>query len=193
MVRYGEDHKERTRQRIIEASGRRLKLDGIDGSGVATLMKDADLTNGAFYAHFSSKEDLVAQTVAAQLQAQRESLVAALRDYGIATVVRNYLSLAHRGDVEHGCPSAALLDEISRSGTSVRDTYTRGILDLADEIAALLRPDDPQAARVRVLATMAQLAGTMQLARALTDPQLVNELLDDASRTILGQLQTRSS
>ena len=55
MVRYANEHKQETRQRIIETAGRRLKRDGIDGSGVATLMKDAGLTNGAFYAHFASK------------------------------------------------------------------------------------------------------------------------------------------
>ena len=55
MARYGSEHKQVTRQRIIDAAGRRLKQDGIDGSGVATLMADAGLTNGAFYAHFDSR------------------------------------------------------------------------------------------------------------------------------------------
>jgi TetR/AcrR family transcriptional repressor of nem operon len=55
MARYGKQHKEATRSRIIEAAGRRLKHDGIDGSGVTALMADAGLTNGAFYAHFASK------------------------------------------------------------------------------------------------------------------------------------------
>ena len=73
MARYGKDHKPATRRRIIESAGRRLKRDGIDGSGIATLMADAGLTNGAFYAHFDSKEDLVANAVAEQLREQRES------------------------------------------------------------------------------------------------------------------------
>src|SRR5437868_15519087 len=72
VVRYGKEHKLATRRRIIETAGRRLKRDGIDGSGVATLMKDAGMTNGAFYAHFASKEDLVATAVADQLRGQRE-------------------------------------------------------------------------------------------------------------------------
>ena len=76
MARYGKEHKQATRRRIIEAAGRRLKRDGIDGSGIATLMADAGLTNGAFYAHFESKEDLVANAVAEQLREQRESFSA---------------------------------------------------------------------------------------------------------------------
>ena len=68
MARYGKEHKQATRRRIIDAAGRRLKGDGIAGSGIATLMADAGLTNGAFYAHFDSKEDLVATAVADQLR-----------------------------------------------------------------------------------------------------------------------------
>jgi AcrR family transcriptional regulator len=63
-VRYGKERKQETRRRIVQTAGRRFKRDGIDGSGIATLMSDAGLTNGAFYAHFASKEDLVATTVA---------------------------------------------------------------------------------------------------------------------------------
>ena len=73
-MRYGKDHKQATRQRIVEAAGRRFKQDGIDGAGVAAVMSDAGLTNGAFYAHFASKEDLVASVLADQLRAQRHSL-----------------------------------------------------------------------------------------------------------------------
>src|SRR5438477_3995372 len=99
MARYGKDHKQATRRRIIETAGRRLKRDGIDGSGVATLMADAGLTNGAFYAHFTSKDDLVATTVADQLREQRESLRAAAPGRaGVEQYVRAYLSAQHRDD-----------------------------------------------------------------------------------------------
>src|SRR5436305_1398212 len=118
MPRYGKEHKQTTRRRIIEAAGRRLKRDGIDGSGVATLMADAGLTNGAFYAHFDSKEDLVASTVADQLHEQRER-------YGTQSLeefVRGYLSPQHRDDTEGGCPSAALLAEIAADAGLSRGT-----------------------------------------------------------------------
>jgi len=72
VARYGKDYKEQTRQRIIAVAGRRLKQDGIDGSGVAALMADAGLTNGAFYAHFGSKDELVAAAVADQLHGQQD-------------------------------------------------------------------------------------------------------------------------
>src|SRR3954452_13928961 len=72
-MRYPKDQKQATRQRILDAAGRRFKDDGIDGAGVATVMSDAGLTNGAFYGHFKSKEDLVANVLADQLRAQRQS------------------------------------------------------------------------------------------------------------------------
>ena len=145
MARYGKDHKQATRRRIVEAAGRRLKRDGIDGSGIATLMADAGLTNGAFYAHFQSKEDLVANAVAEQLREQGEKFSA----QPIEQIVRDYLSVEHRDDAEDGCPSAALLDEIGRSADSTKRAYTDGLLAVIDDIAARVTRDDPQSARVK--------------------------------------------
>src|SRR4051794_21697655 len=123
-MRYGRQHKPATRRRIVETAGRRFKRDGIDGSGIGTLMADAGLTRGAFYAHFASKEDLVATTVADQLREQREGISASLRDpAGVERLVRAYLSPQHRDRREHGCPSAALLDEIGRCTDATRQAY----------------------------------------------------------------------
>ena len=151
-MRYGKERKQETRRRIIQTAGRRFKRDGIDGSGIATLMSDAGLTNGAFYAHFASKEDLVATTVADQLRAQRASFSAlAPGRAGVEQYVREYLSVQHRDNPDDGCPSAALLDEIGRSTDATKQAYTDGALVIVDDIAARLAPDDPQSARVKTL------------------------------------------
>src|SRR5438270_11020410 len=124
-MRYGKDQKQATRQRIIEAAGRRFKQDGIDGAGVARLMSDAGLTNGAFYAHFTSKEDLVSNVLADQLRAQREGLRAQASDRaGLEAFIRSYLSPQHRDDCADGCPSAALLDEIGRRPAPTKQVFT---------------------------------------------------------------------
>src|SRR5438046_8951826 len=160
MARYGKEHKQATRQRIIEAAGARLKRDGVHGSGIATLMADAGLTNGAFYAHFDSKEDLVANAVAEQLRAQRESFSAQPPGRaGLEQIVRGYLSAQHRDNPEGGCTSAALLDEIGRAADAIKRAYTEGVLVVIDDIAARLAPDDPQSARVKTLTVFAPLAG----------------------------------
>ena len=179
MARYGKEHKEETKRRIIEAAGQRLKRDGIDGSGVAALMADAGLTNGAFYAHFASKEDLVATAVADQLRQQLERYRAQAVDRdGVEQLVREYLSIAHRDDPEHGCPSAALLDEIGRCNGATRHAYTDGVLGLVDEIASRLAPGDPRSARGQTLSLFALLIGTLQLSRALVDRRLADEVLE---------------
>ena len=186
MVRYGKEHKQATRRRIIETAGRRFKRDGIDGSGVATLMADAGLTNGAFYGHFTSKEDLVATTVADQLREQRESLRAlAPGRAGVEQYVRKYLSSQHRDNPDNGCPSAALLDEIGRCTDATKQAYTDGVLAVIDDIAARLAPDDPQSARVKTLSIFAMMVGTLQLSRALADRQLADTVLEQGIQNAL--------
>ena len=141
MARYAKEHKEDTRRRILEASSRRFKCDGVDGSGIAALMADAGLTNGAFYAHFSSKDDLIATVVSAELGTQRDAMAALPpgREY-LGQLVREYLSVEHRDHPGEGCPSAALIEEICRGGDRVRAAYTDGIVSFVDMIAGRLEP-----------------------------------------------------
>ena len=186
VARYGSEHKQATRRRILETAGRRFKRNGIDGSGIATLMADAGLTNGAFYAHFASKEDLVATAVADQLREQGANFSAqAPGRAGLEQIVRRYLSVQHRDNPDDGCPSAALLDEIGRCSDAVQRAYTDGLLVIIDDIAARLAPDDPQSARVKTLSVFAMMAGTLQLSRALADRQLADEVLEEGIRNAL--------
>jgi TetR/AcrR family transcriptional repressor of nem operon len=186
VVRYRKEHKQATRRRIIETAGRRFKRDGIDGAGIATLMADAGLTNGAFYAHFASKQDLVATAVADQLRAQRASLSAlAPGRAGVEQYVRAYLSVAHRDNPDDGCPSAALLDEIGRCPDATKQAYTDSVLVVIDDIAARLAPHDPPSARAKTLSVFAMMVGTLQLSRALADPQLADEILEQGIHNAL--------
>ena len=179
MTRYDTEHKAQTRRRIIETAGRRVKQDGIDGSGVAALMADAGLTNGAFYAHFESKDDLVANVVADQLATQR-AVLASLPEgrEALGAFVREYLSPQHRDDPGYGCPNAALLEEIGRCGDGVRDSYTRGMQSIVEVIATHLSPEDPFAARSIALGLFTILVATMQLARAVSDRELSDDILE---------------
>ncbi|MFE9643387.1 TetR/AcrR family transcriptional regulator [Streptomyces sp. NPDC006365] len=179
MARYAKEHKQVTRQRIIEKAGHRFKQDGIDGSGISTLMADAGLTNGAFYAHFASKDDLVANVVADQLRTQVESYDT-LRPgrQGLEDFVRGYLSPEHRDQPGTGCPSAALLDEIGRCADDTKQAYTEGATAIMEEIAARLAPADPQSARSKAIGLFTMVVGTLQLSRALADRQFADEVLE---------------
>lgn len=201
MARYSPQHKEATRQRILATAGRRLKTDGIDGSGVSTLMADAGLTNGAFYSHFTSKEELVAAALGEQMHQQRDALrevadhPGALREFLTA-----YLSAAHRDTPAQGCPSGALLDEVARSSVAVRQAYTDALLEVIDALRQAQttesnnQTDDQagaqegdQGSRVAALGLFASLVGTLQLSRAITDPDLSQALLD---HTLTAALET---
>jgi AcrR family transcriptional regulator len=190
VARYDKVHKQATRQRIIETAGHRFKQDGIDGSGIATLMADAGLTNGAFYAHFSSKDDLVAHVVADQLDTQAESFRALPPGRaGLEGFLREYLSPQHRDKPADGCPSAALLDEIARCPAGTKHAYTDGAQAILDEIAARLAPEDPQSARAKALGLYTMAVGTLQVSRVVSDPKVADEVLEQGiqnARMFLG-------
>ena len=197
MARYAPEHKEATRRRMIETAGRRLKTDGIDGSGIATLVADAGLTNGAFYGHFASKDDLVASVVADQLAAQ-VAYVKAL-PAGLASIeafLSEYLSQAHRDDRAGGCPSAALLDEIGRCDDATKQAYTAGVQALIEAVARHLDQGEPQAAHQRAIGLFTLLVGALQAARAVTDAGLSEQILAATyinARTIIGAPQRTGS
>lgn len=189
MARYPKEHKDVTRRRILDTAGRRFKRDGLDGSGIATLMSDAGLTNGAFYSHFTSKDDLVAAVVSDQLSTQARAIQelqpgrAGLEDF-----VREYLSAEHRDEVTAGCPSAALLDEIARSGDQVKLAYTAGAAAILDEVTTRLALDDPATARRTAQSLFTLLVGTMQLARALADREASDAVLEQGIAAALDLL-----
>jgi TetR/AcrR family transcriptional regulator, transcriptional repressor for nem operon len=192
-MRYTKDHKQETRQRIVEVAGRRFKQDGIEGAGVAAVMSDAGLTNGAFYGHFTSKEDLVANVLADQLRAQRHSFDAQPSDRaGLEAFVRAYLSPEHRDECAEGCPSAALLDEITRRPDATRQVFTDELMGVIDDIASRLDSTNAEAARIDALTTFGLMVGTLQLARALTDRQLSDQLLAGGRETALKLLDARA-
>ncbi|WP_342660635.1 hypothetical protein Rruber_00927 [Rhodococcus ruber] len=197
MARYAPEHKEAVRRRMIETAGRRFKADGIDGSGIATLVADAGLTNGAFYGHFASKDDLVATVVAQQLEDQ-VARVNAL-PAGLASVeafVREYLSPAHRDDRAGGCPSAALLDEIGRCDDATKQAYTAGAESMITAIARHLDEGDAESARERAIGLFTLLVGALQTARAVTDAELSDGILAAAhlnAMTIAGATRRTGS
>ena len=192
-MRYGKDQKQATRQRILEAAGRRFKEDGIDGAGVAAVMSDAGLTNGAFYGHFTSKEDLVANVLADQLRAQRQSLDSEPSDRaGLEAFVRSYLSPQHRDQCADGCPSAALLDEIARRPAGTRQVFTDELMGVMADIASRLDPTDAEAARADALTVFGLMVGTLQLARTLTDRDLSDRLLARGVETAVKLLDARA-
>jgi TetR/AcrR family transcriptional regulator, transcriptional repressor for nem operon len=176
-MRYAEGHKGATRRHIIEVAARRYREDGVAAAGMAGLMSDAGLTNGAFYTHFESKEELVREALVAALDQRTGDLRAGVeRGEGLEAWVRGYLSPRHRDSPGRGCATAALGAEIARRPRATRVAFARKLGELIDLIAGQLQ-GSPAHRRRRAIAMHGVMIGTLQLARAVTDRRLSDEIL----------------
>jgi AcrR family transcriptional regulator len=177
-MRYEKGRKDATHDHILEVAARKLRQDGIAGSGLAGIMSEAGLTNGAFYAHFSSKSEMVEKSIERATDEQWHQFEKEIAAGRLLDVVRAYLSEQHRDHPESGCASAALLPEISREVPDTRHVYTKGVKRLLNAIEKQLAdmPKGPKAREVAI-GTLGLLIGTLQLARAVDDPSLSKDIL----------------
>jgi AcrR family transcriptional regulator len=187
-MRYEKGRKDASRRRILEVASDRFRSDGIAATGLASIMSDAGLTNGAFYPHFRSKADLVRQTVASTMDDQAELLRKTLTEGGVEAVIVGYLSPAHRDDAASGCTFAALLPELARQPLETRNDYAERLATIAREMASALPQHiaDREGAAMSLYAT---LIGTLQLARAVEGTELSDRILAagaDAARAVAG-------
>ena len=180
-MRYQKEHKDKTRQRVIEAASVRFRRDGLDGVGVATLMGEAGLTHGGFYSHFPSKEALVEEVIAYAMETNFDNITKAAEGQGIEGFIRHYLRPAHREHPEKGCLAAALGSEIWRHSKSSRKAFTDGLQRSIDHIMTLL-PKPDMAVAESIFAT---LMGTLQLARNVADPVMATRLLKSGEAAAL--------
>lgn len=177
-MRYSKDHKEETRRRIVQKASQRFRSEGIESVGIANLMQSVGLTVGGFYAHFESKEDLLAEACRAGFK----KTVAGFRDYlnsrpqGERTValINAYLSRRHRDDPAGGCVAAANGAELARHSEAARAALTEQIDAWVKLIGEVMAEDgiegDPRA-------MAAGLTGAMVMARAVNDPELSDAFL----------------
>lgn len=173
------------RARVIVEASRLFREHGYDGVGVATLMKAAGLTNGAFYKQFRSKEDLVAEATAQALSENTASWNEVLendKDDPMAAVTRWYLDDKHLSRRRDGCTFAALAGDAPRHDKPVREAFETGVSGTIDRIAVAMDPMDPAAATPAAARFLCQLVGALTLARAVSDPKLAQAILD-AART----------
>jgi TetR/AcrR family transcriptional regulator, transcriptional repressor for nem operon len=185
-MRYEKGHKQATRQHIIDVASARFRESGVAAVGLAGIMSAAGLTNGAFYAHFESKEDLVRAVLVNALGRRELGLRANLEgNAGLETAVRDYLSPRHRDGAGSGCPIAALVAEIARHPKPTRQAFTEKILAVIELIAARIPKGSPAERRKRAMAAYGTMVGALQLARAVNDKKLSDEILENAVEAAL--------
>lgn len=172
---------ELNRQRTVETAARLFRERGFDGVGIAQLMEEVGLTHGGFYGQFSSKEDLMAEACAKALQDSVQRW-REIRDRApgkaLAGIASLYVSPGHRDHPGEGCVLPALAVDAARQGLPVRSVVTDAARELISFLAEIIPGRTAKARRGQALANCAAMVGAVVLARAVTDAQLSDEILE---------------
>src|SRR3954462_11873966 len=176
MRRSGPRSKEATHERIVEAAARAIRRSGYSGTGVAEIMKDAGLTHGGFYAHFASRDAMLAEAAdragAGTVAVSGRIAAAAPPKQALRAMLEAYLSKAHVDSIETGCAIAALGSEMPRQAPAVRRAATRNIKEMIDLVARQSPDWGKPGAHERALVTVATALGALIMAPAVERPQL---------------------
>ena len=189
-MRYSSDHKEKTRERVLREAAREIRAKGRENVAVARVMERAGLTHGGFYAHFESKESLIAEAIEtmfrdargrAEAIEQTPEPQAALKAY-----VDFYLSPAHRDSRDRGCPLPALSGDFARSDDAEqRARFGAGVEGLTGRLAKALTAMGALDPHAEASAMLAQMVGAVALSRAVADPAQSDAILADTRASIL--------
>ncbi len=188
-MRYSAEHKQNTRSTLLKAAAAAIRVDGPDRVGVADVMAKAGLTHGGFYAHFPSKDALVAAAIGAMFEEREALILDATAGRGpveaLGLYVRYYLSRAHRDARHSGCPIAALASDLPRLETAARERYAEGVRRVRALIAAPFAALGHADAEARADSMLAELVGALAMARAETDPKRSDQILAHCKRALL--------
>jgi AcrR family transcriptional regulator len=182
--RPAQSRKEATHDRIVETAARAIRRSGYNGTGVAEIMREAGLTHGGFYAHFESREGMLAEAAdragADGMALLARVAAAAPPKQALEAMLRTYLSKEHLDAVETGCAVAALGSEMPRQAPKVRRAATRRIKEMIDMVARHSPEWGQAGAHERALVTVATALGALVIARAVDDPKLSAAVRDAA-------------
>ena len=191
---YTQEHKERTRTRIVESARRLFNRNGFAEVSIDEIMGEAGLTRGGFYKHFSAKEDVYQAAVlqfacAAQPEAwQARHIDPAARGVALARmIVEAYLSRDHFDDRDGSCPMIALPSDVSRGNGGVKSAFRQVLEMMVEVFEANLPPGEDPPRRERALALAATVVGGMVLARAVDDKPLADALRASARRQVFAE------
>lgn len=188
-MRYRQEHKVEIRQKIVKDASRRVRAEGITGAAVSAVMRDAGLTHGGFYKHFSSKDELVMESLG---EAFRE-IAGVLAQSGEQSrpetawkaIVKAYLSPEHCEHAERGCPLAALAPELARADKKMKGKILAELTHYKRKMLPIMpgrRTADKERAFFVIFSTM---AGAIEIARMLPKPAMREKVLASARDFLL--------
>lgn len=193
LARYSAGHREKTYEAIVEAAAERIRTSGLEGLGVAAIMAEAGLTHGGFYAHFPSRDALLAAAITRLF----DKAIAGVDRYeakygakqGLERYVDFYLSPRHRDDITIGCPIPALAGEVRRSADEVRRAFDDGLDRLGARLGKLIPSKGKDAGGKKAgMVLLAEMSGALSVSRAMSDTKQSGELLSAKRKSVLGYL-----
>ncbi len=186
---YSKEHKQKTRQRILDSASRLFPRQGYEAVSIDDLMKGAGLTRGAFYHHFSDKADVYSKAV---LHAAFKSPVANKEetsdsDRWLCEVIDGYLNPEHIDNQDIPCPLAFLATDIGNRQSHARNAYGRAYDGLVNAIALRMEDFSDEEKNDVALAVTALMIGGVAIGRALDSEEKTEKLLDSC-RLVAKQL-----
>ncbi|HEY0198678.1 MAG TPA: TetR/AcrR family transcriptional regulator [Rhodanobacter sp.] len=189
-MRYDAEHKQQTRSKVLQVAARAIRAEGPMRVGVAGVMAEAGLTHGGFYAHFASKDELIAAAIRQMFDEswQRVQYEMDERDpaVGLLAYIDFYLSRRHRDARGAGCPIAALASDLPRLSDTARAQFAAGVQRLVAMLAGKLAELGHADSKAQAHSVLAELVGALSLARIEPDAKRSNAILA-ASRRQLAQ------
>jgi TetR/AcrR family transcriptional repressor of nem operon len=173
------EQKERSREKILQSAFSLFAAQGYDKVTISDVMREAQMTHGAFYNHFSSKQELYAEAIGAGARASALAKLQHTEASGtdlLTELLRGYLDVAHVRQKHSPCPLAFLATDVANGEEEVRGAYTQIFKRLTTFMSKTLPADTPQR-RERALALAAMMIGGVAVSRALDDERTVKALL----------------
>jgi TetR/AcrR family transcriptional repressor of nem operon len=192
------------RRAIVAAAAKLFRERGVDGVGVADLMKAAGFTQGGFYNHFKSKEALVAEVIATEMSNGTAGVVRALQGAApkagarLEQQINSYLSHEHRSDIEGGCAVAGFSGDAPRLSVEARSEFAVGLDDMITILAGLIAEapsphatQDRRTLREQAISLYSQMVGALVLSRAVAGPAptLADEVMESSRRNLLAHFR----
>jgi TetR/AcrR family transcriptional repressor of nem operon len=180
---HSQADKTESHDRIVKVAATRFREAGVDGVGVADLMKAAGLTHGGFYRHFASRDELVAEAIERALNdgGAAVSAIANRKHAALHGLIDAYLSVAHRDGLATSCAVTTLASDVARCGKRARSAYTRQVTIYLELLTKLVVGGTRKSRRVKAIAALSALVGAVSMARAVSDETLSREILESAA------------
>ena len=151
-----------TRQKIVQIASEQFRTNGIAATAVADVMSTAGLTNGGFYRHFDSKDELVIEAfelASVQMFDELEAIPTKRDGGSLAELAKIYLSTSHRDDPLKGCPIVGIGSELSRINKISREAVTASVLRLTEITADRINEKNTQEIRAKAIAAVSTMVG----------------------------------